>query len=89
LVSQFDNLESAGLLKWTFRARTLTIIKDALKLVKARHGVDIDPDLIPLDDAKTYQLFKEGRTVGFSSMKVRDAKIHERANLRFLPILLP
>jgi len=44
--------------------RTLTIIKDALKIVKARHGVDIDPDLIPLDDAKTYQLFKEGRTVG-------------------------
>lgn len=67
LVSQFDNsvAESAGLLKMDFLGlRTLTIIKDALKLVKARHGIDIDPDLIPLDDAKTYQLFKEGRTVG-------------------------
>jgi DNA polymerase-3 subunit alpha len=67
LVSQFDNsvAESAGLLKMDFLGlRTLTIIKDALKLVKARYGVDIDPDLIPLDDAKTYQLFKEGRTVG-------------------------
>jgi DNA polymerase-3 subunit alpha len=63
LVSQFDNsvAESAGLLKMDFLGlRTLTIIKDALKLVKARYGVDIDPDLIPLDDAKTYQLFKEG-----------------------------
>ena len=67
LVSQFDNsvAESAGLLKMDFLGlRTLTIIKDALKLVKARYNIDIDPDLIPLDDAKTYQLFKEGRTVG-------------------------
>ncbi|RMZ58610.1 DNA polymerase III subunit alpha [Chryseobacterium nematophagum] len=67
LVSQFDNsvAESAGLLKMDFLGlRTLTIIKDALKLVKERHGVDIDPDEIQLDDVKTYQLFKEGRTVG-------------------------
>ena len=67
LVSQFDNsvAESAGLLKMDFLGlRTLTIIKDAVKLVKERHGIDIDPDAIPLDDAKTYQLFKEGRTIG-------------------------
>ena len=44
--------------------RTLTIIKDALKLIKQRYNIDINPDEIPLDDAKTYQLFKEGRTVG-------------------------
>lgn len=67
LVSQFDNsvAESAGLLKMDFLGlRTLTIIKDALKLVKSRHNIDINPDDIPLDDTKTYQLFKEGRTVG-------------------------
>ncbi|HBR12113.1 MAG TPA: DNA polymerase III subunit alpha [Chryseobacterium sp.] len=67
LVSQFDNsvAESAGLLKMDFLGlRTLTIIKDAVKLVKERHGIDINPDDIPLDDAKTYQLFKEGRTIG-------------------------
>ncbi|WP_370897061.1 DNA polymerase III subunit alpha [Chryseobacterium gossypii] len=67
LVSQFDNsvAESAGLLKMDFLGlRTLTIIKDALKLVKERHGIDINPDEIPLDDARTYQLFKEGRTIG-------------------------
>jgi len=67
LVSQFDNsvAESAGLLKMDFLGlRTLTIIKDALKLIKQRHNVDIDPDDIPLDDTKTYQLFKEGRTIG-------------------------
>lgn len=67
LVSQFDNsvAESAGLLKMDFLGlRTLSIIKDAIKLVKERHGIDIDPDKIPLTDEKTYQLFQEGRTVG-------------------------
>lgn len=67
LVSQFDNsvAENAGLLKMDFLGlRTLTIIKHAIKLIKEKHGVEIDPDAIPLDDAKTYQLFKEGRTVG-------------------------
>ena len=67
LVSQFDNsvAESAGLLKMDFLGlRTLTIIKDAIKLIKEKHGIDINPDEIPLDDQKTYQLFKEGRTVG-------------------------
>ncbi|QCX53827.1 DNA polymerase III subunit alpha [Elizabethkingia sp. JS20170427COW] len=67
LVSQFDNsvAESAGLLKMDFLGlRTLTIIKDAIKLIKSRHGVEIIPDEIPLDDPKTYQLFQEGRTIG-------------------------
>jgi len=67
LVSQFDNsvAESAGLLKMDFLGlRTLTIIKDAIKIVKEKHGIEINPDDIPLDDAKTYQLFKEGRTIG-------------------------
>ena len=67
IVSQFDNsvAENAGLLKMDFLGlRTLTIIKDAIKLVKANHGIDINTDEIPLDDEKTYQLFQEGRTVG-------------------------
>ncbi|AYO57781.1 DNA polymerase III subunit alpha [Chryseobacterium sp. 6424] len=67
LVSQFDNsvAESAGLLKMDFLGlRTLTIIKHAIKLIRQRHGIDINPDTIPLDDIKTYQLFQEGRTIG-------------------------
>ncbi|UOE39889.1 DNA polymerase III subunit alpha [Chryseobacterium suipulveris] len=67
LVSQFDNsvAENAGLLKMDFLGlRTLTIIKHAIKLIKQRHGIDIDPDKIPLTDSKTFQLFQEGRTVG-------------------------
>lgn len=67
LVSQFDNsvAESAGLLKMDFLGlKTLTIIRDAINLIKQRHQIDINPDEIPLDDEKTYQLFKEGRTIG-------------------------
>ena len=69
LVSQFDNsvAESAGLLKMDFLGlRTLTIIKDAIKLIKQRHGIEINTDEIPLDDKKTYELFKEGRTIAVS-----------------------
>ncbi|MCP4124788.1 MAG: DNA polymerase III subunit alpha [Bacteroidetes bacterium] len=67
LVTQFDNsvVEDAGLLKMDFLGlKTLTIIKDAVSIVKERHGIEIDPDEIPLDDQKTYQLFQKGETNG-------------------------
>ena len=67
LVTQFDNsvAEDAGLLKMDFLGlKTLTIIKDAVAMVKETHGVEIDPDEIPLDDELTYKLFQRGETVG-------------------------
>jgi len=67
LVTQFDNsvVESAGMLKMDFLGlKNLTIIKDCCKLIKHNHGVDIDPDEIPLDDEKTYELFQRGETNG-------------------------
>ncbi|KJJ37633.1 DNA polymerase III subunit alpha [Aequorivita vladivostokensis] len=66
-VTQFDNsvVESAGLLKMDFLGlKTLTLIKDTVKLVKHKHNVDLDPDNFPLDDEKTYELFQRGDTVG-------------------------
>ena len=66
-VSQFDNsvAEDAGLLKMDFLGlKTLTIIKDAIKMVKENYGKDIDPDEIPLEDEETYKLFQRGETVG-------------------------
>jgi DNA polymerase-3 subunit alpha len=65
--TQFDNAvaEDAGLLKMDFLGlKTLTLIKDAVKNVKLRHGIDLDPDSFPLDDEKTYELFQRGETVG-------------------------
>ena len=66
-VTQFDNsvVESAGLLKMDFLGlKTLTLIKDTVKIVKARHGVALDPENFPIDDEKTYELFQRGETVG-------------------------
>ena len=65
--TQFDNavVESAGLLKMDFLGlKTLTLIKDAIKIVKERHGIQLDADEFPIDDVKTYELFQRGETVG-------------------------
>lgn len=67
LVTQFDNkvVEDAGMLKMDFLGlKTLTIIKHAIKLIKEKHGIEIDPDEIPLDDSKTYDLYQKGETNG-------------------------
>ncbi|RTQ50269.1 DNA polymerase III subunit alpha [Hymenobacter gummosus] len=67
LVTQFDGkvIESAGMLKMDFLGlKTLTIIVDALTLIKKNHGVDINIDDIPLDDPKTYELYQRGDTIG-------------------------
>ncbi|RXP57888.1 DNA polymerase III subunit alpha [Lutibacter sp. HS1-25] len=66
-VTQFDNnvVETAGLLKMDFLGlKTLTLIKDTVKIVKAKHGIDLIPDDFPLDDPKTYELFQKGETIG-------------------------
>ncbi|MBL0047943.1 MAG: DNA polymerase III subunit alpha [Bacteroidetes bacterium] len=65
-VTQFDGkvIEDAGLLKMDFLGlKTLTIIKNAIQLIEENHGIRIDPDLIPLDDKKTYELFQRGDTI--------------------------
>ena len=66
-VTQFDNsvVESAGLLKMDFLGlKTLTLIKDTVKIVKAKHNITLDPENFPLDDEETYALFQRGETVG-------------------------
>ena len=66
-VTQFDNsvVESAGLLKMDFLGlKTLTLIKDTVKIVKAIHDIDLDPEEFDLEDEKTYELFQKGETVG-------------------------
>jgi DNA polymerase-3 subunit alpha len=66
-VTQFDNsvVETAGLLKMDFLGlKTLTLIKDTVKLVKYRSNIDLNPDEFPIDDVKTYELFQRGETVG-------------------------
>ncbi|WP_366935866.1 DNA polymerase III subunit alpha [Bernardetia sp.] len=66
-ITQFDGkvVEDAGMLKMDFLGlKTLTIIKDAIDLIEKNHGVKIDPDEIPIDDVKAYELYQRGDTVG-------------------------
>ena len=81
-VTQFDNsvVESAGLLKMDFLGlKTLTLIKDTVKIVKAKHGVELDPESFPLDDEKTYELFQRGETVGIFQYESPGMQKHMRS----------
>ncbi|WP_367914890.1 DNA polymerase III subunit alpha [Leadbetterella sp. DM7] len=65
LVTQFEGkvIEDAGVIKMDFLGlRNLTIIKEALRMIRENYGVDIDIDNIPLDDEETYKLFQRGET---------------------------
>ncbi|MFM7015069.1 MAG: DNA polymerase III subunit alpha, partial [Bacteroidota bacterium] len=54
-----------GVIKMDFLGlKTLTIIKDALNLIKENHGVEIDIDTIPLDDKETLALYQKAETNG-------------------------
>ncbi|HMQ01506.1 MAG TPA: DNA polymerase III subunit alpha [Candidatus Doudnabacteria bacterium] len=44
--------------------RNLSFLGAAIKLVKIRHNIEIDPNRLPLDDKKTYQLLSQGHTFG-------------------------
>src|SRR5687768_2661240 len=69
-------VERVGLLKMDFLGlSTLTLIRDALDEIKRTKGIDLDIDAVPLDDAKTYELFANGQTYGvfqFESSGMRD-----------------
>ncbi|RYY36744.1 MAG: DNA polymerase III subunit alpha, partial [Sphingobacteriaceae bacterium] len=67
LVTQYDGrvIEDAGVIKMDFLGlKTLTIIKDALRMIKQNHGIEIDIDYIPLDDVRTFELYQRGDTNG-------------------------
>ena len=79
IVTQYDMqwLEKLGLLKMDFLGlTTLTIVDEALKLIKQMRGVDIDLEELPLDDRDTYgRIFSQGLTSGvfqFESTGMKD-----------------
>ena len=58
-------IEKIGLIKMDFLGlRTLTVIANALKLLKETRGVEVVADQIPFDDPKTFQLLSEAKTLG-------------------------
>ena len=60
-----EYLEELGLIKMDFLGiKNLSIIKNIIDEVKMVLNIDIDFNKIPLDDKKTYELFKRGETTG-------------------------
>ncbi len=60
-----NDIENAGVIKMDFLGlKTLTVLKNALALIKLIHNVEINIDEIPLDDKKTFQLYQHGSTIG-------------------------
>lgn len=58
-------VEELGLLKMDFLGLSnLTIIKNALRIVKRVYGDDVDINNVPMDDPKTYELLAHGDTTG-------------------------
>src|SRR3954464_15875939 len=82
-------IEDAGVIKMDFLGlKTLTIIKNALRLIKQNHGIELDIETIPLDDAKTFELYQKAETVGTFQFEspgmqkyLRDLKADQFADL--------
>ena len=86
IVTQFDmaSVEKIGLIKFDFLGlKTLTLIHDCLKLIRASRGVEIDINNLPLDDKKTYRLLCSGNTTGvfqLESTGIREMTVKIRPN---------
>ncbi|MEI2688694.1 MAG: DNA polymerase III subunit alpha [Anaerolineae bacterium] len=62
---EFPICESIGLLKVDFLGlSTLTVMREATKLIHQRHGVTWTLDNIPLDDVESYKLLTSGEVSG-------------------------
>lgn len=58
-------VEEIGLLKMDFLGlRTLTVVHDAVRLIRQNKGIEIDIDNIEPDDPKAYALLRSGQTNG-------------------------
>ncbi|MEJ5301471.1 MAG: DNA polymerase III subunit alpha [Thermodesulforhabdaceae bacterium] len=63
-------VEKVGLIKFDFLGlRNLTLIKDAVEMIKKNHGIELDMLNIPLDDKKTYELLCLGDTTGIFQLE--------------------
>lgn len=72
-------VEELGLLKMDFLGLSnLTIINNALRIIKKVYGNDIDLSKIPLDDEETYKLFQRGDTTGVFQLESAGMKRYLR-----------
>ncbi|MCC7160169.1 DNA polymerase III subunit alpha [Candidatus Nomurabacteria bacterium] len=67
VITQYDmyQIEDVGLPKFDFLGiRNLSILADAIKIVKKTKGVDVDLDNVDITDKKTFELLALGQTEG-------------------------
>ncbi len=67
VATQFNmtTIEELGLLKMDFLGlRNLTVIRDALRMIRENHGIDIDFSSMDFDDPDVYRLISDGNTKG-------------------------
>ncbi len=67
LMTQYEMhaVDALGLLKFDFLGLSnLTILRQAVDLIRAHRGVAVDLENIPLDDARTFELLASGETTG-------------------------
>jgi DNA polymerase III subunit alpha len=79
LLTQYDGrvIEDAGVIKMDFLGlKTLTIIKNTLKLIKKNHGIEFDIDEVDLTDQKTFDIFCKGQTDGIFQFESPGMKKH-------------
>ncbi len=65
LITQFDGsvIENAGVIKMDFLGlKTLSILKEAIRLIEQNHKIKIDLDAILLDDVTTFEMYQRGET---------------------------
>jgi len=67
IITQYDmhsvDENNAGLLKFDFLGiRNLSILADAVKLVKIKKGIEIDIENVPVDDKRTFEMLARGET---------------------------
>ena len=91
--TQWDmgDVEKAGLLKMDFLGlRNLTTLEEAVRIIKERHpDAPSDLDLLPLDDARTFELLQRGETKGvfqLESAGIRDLLVKMKPD-RFADII--
>lgn len=85
IVTQYSMkyLEPVDLIKFDFLGlKTLTVINDALELIKKRYGKEIDFLNIDVDDSKVYETIQSGDTLGIFQI---ESSMFQGLNKRIKP----
>lgn len=61
----YEDLEYLGLIKFDILAlSTLSVMSETLRNVKIRYGIDLNIENLPLDDSKSFELYRSGNLTG-------------------------